>query len=392
MQGHIRKRGKNSWTIVVDVGRDPRTGKRKQHWQSIKGNKRDAEKALREVQNSLDSGTYTKPTKLTLGEFLSEWLKDYVWPYLRPRTAEGFDQIIRGHVIPSLGFIPIRELKPKDIQHYYSEKLSAGRRDGKGGLSPRTVSQHHRILHDALKSAVKWGIIVRNPVDAVEAPRFSKKEFEVLREHELNQVLDVAESTPYYAFFYLLLSTGTRRSEMLALRWQDVDFDFGNIRIVQVIHHLRDGSIALGEPKTPRGQRVIPLPPRAIGVLRQHFETQKALFALLGRTLEQADLVFTRLDGGLLLPNTVSHVWEKLVRKAGVPHVRLHDLRHTHASLMLKQGVHPKIVSERLGHSSVTITLDTYSHIMPGLQEQAAQQFDQWLGHEDTKQESNANG
>ena len=177
MRGHVIKRYKGSYTIVLNMGVDPATGKRKQQWVSVKGTKKDAEKRLAELLHQIDTGTFMKPGKTTLAEYLERWLKDYVWPNLAPRTAEGYQYIIRIHLIPCLGNIHLTQLKPEHLQRYYSDRLSCGRWDGKGGLSPRSVRHHHMALHAALQNAVKWGLIQRNPADAVSPQRLRKQKY-----------------------------------------------------------------------------------------------------------------------------------------------------------------------------------------------------------------------
>jgi len=201
-------------------------------------------------------------------------------------------------------------------------------------------------------------------------------EMQTWGEDDISRFLEAAKDSPYYALFYTSLFTGMRRSELLALRWQDVDFILSQVYISRSLHHLRDGSIVFRSPKTAKGKRTVALPPSAILLLKEHYEKQKLERAMLGTPLSDDDLVFSYPDGNPLLPDTVTYVWIKLVRRAGLKPIRLHDARHSHASLMLKQGVHPKIVQERLGHSSIQITLDTYSHVAPGLQQAAAEGFD----------------
>ena len=210
MRGHIVKRYKNSYTIVLNLGTDPATGKRKQQWISVKGTKKEAEKRLADLLHQLDTGTFMKPGKTTLGEYLGKWLKDYVWLNLAPRTAEGYESIVHCHLVPSLGNIPLTRLKPEHVQRYYSEKLSGGRYDGKGDLSQTTVSHHHTCLHRALKMALKWGLINRNPADAVTPPRPQRSEMHTMNEDDLNTFLEAAKNTAYYVLFYLALFTGMR--------------------------------------------------------------------------------------------------------------------------------------------------------------------------------------
>ena len=377
MRGHIIKRYKNSYTIVLNLGVDPTTRKRKQQWVSVKGTKKDAEKRLAELLHQLDTGTFMKPGKTTLAEYLQRWLREYAQPNLSPRTVEGYESIIRQHLVPNLGNIPLTQVKPEYLQRYYSEMLSGGRCDGRGSLNPVTVRQHHMVLHRALHIAVKWGLISRNPADAIDLPHCQRPEMHVMNEDNIKTFLEAAKSTPYYVLFYMALFTGMRRSELLALRWCDVDLILGQISVNRSLHHLRDKSLVFRTPKTAKGRRTIALPPSAILVLKEHKEQQEQIRLMLGTLLVDDDLVFSQSDGRPLLPDTVSHAWAKLAQRTGLKGIRLHDARHSHASLMLKQGIHPKIVQERLGHASIQVTLDTYSHVAPGLQEAAAVRFDE---------------
>jgi len=376
MRGHIIKRYKNSYTIVLNLGVDPSTGKRKQQWVSVKGTKKEAEKRLAELLHQIDTGTFMKPGKTTLAEYLERWLKDYVWPNLAPRTAEGYESIIRRHLMPKLGNIHLTQLKPEHLQRYYSDRLLRGRWDGKGGLSPRSVRHHHMTLHSALQNAVKWGLIQRNPADAVDPPKAQKAEMQTWDESEIRHFLDATKESVYYPIFYLALFTGLRRSELLALRWQDVDFFYCQIYVSRSMHHLKTGEIVFRQPKSAKGNRTIALSPSTLKILRAHREKQEAEAIMLGKPVTDNDLVFCHPDGNPSLPGTISHAWDRAVRRAGLRVIRLHDARHTHASYMLKQGIHPKVVQERLGHSSIQVTLDTYSHVAPGIQEKAAARLD----------------
>jgi integrase len=386
MRGHIVKRSENSYTIVLSLGYDPVTGKRLRQWVSLKGSKREAEQKLSELLRQLDTGSFVKPGKVTLGEFLERWLKDYAWPNLAPRTAEGYEHIIRHHLVPALGKVVLTQLKPEHLQRYYAEKLASGRNDGKGALSPRTVRHHHVTLHDALEHAVRWGLLSRNPVDGVSPPRCQRPEWHTLSEEDILNFLEAAKKTANFALFHMALYTGMRRSELLALRWFDIDLLLCQACVTRTLHYLQNGGIVFRSPKTARGCRMIALSPSTVSVLREHQEKQRLDRAMLGIPQRDDDLVFGDLEGKPLLPNSVTHAWIKLVRRTGLNGVRLHDARHSHASLMLKAGIHPKIVQERLGHSSVTITLDTYSHVAPGLQEAAAARFDEMVSHKRKKE------
>jgi len=358
------------------MGVDPATGKRKQQWVSVKGTKKEAEKRLAELLHQIDTGTFMKPGKTTLTEYLERWLKDYVWPNLAPRTAEGYESIIRRHLMPKLGNIHLTQLKPEHLQRYYSDRLSHGRWDGKGGLSPRSVRHHHMALHSALQHAVKWGLIQRNSADAVSPPKAQKPEIQTWDEYEIRRFLDATKNSAYYPIFYLALFTGLRRSELLALRWQDMDSLYYQLYVSRSMHHLKTGEIVFRQPKSAKGNRTVALSPSTLEMLREYRQKQEAEAILLGKSVTENDLLFCHPDGSPLLPGTISHAWDKAVRRAGLRVIRLHDARHTHASYMLKQGIHPNVVQERLGHSSIQVTLDTYSHVAPGIQEKAAARLD----------------
>jgi integrase len=372
MRGHIEKRGKNSYSIAVSLGKDSTTGKYKQQWVSVKGTKKEAEKRLSEILHQLDNGTFLKPGKTTLAEYLEKWLSDYAKPNLSPRGFERYQGIITKHLIPDFGSITLTQLKPEHLQKHYTGKLNSG-------LSAGTVRYHHAVIHKALQTAVKWGLVNRNVADGVDVPRAGHNEMQTWDEYEINRFLETAKDSPYYTLFHTALFTGMRRSELLALRWCDVDFIFSQISVSRSLHHLKDGSYVFTQPKSAKSKRTIALSSFAIVALNVHREKQEAIRAMLGTPLTDADLVFSTIEGKPLRPNTVTRAWTTIAARAGVKVIRLHDARHSHASLMLKAGIHPKIVQERLGHSTIAMTLDTYSHVTPGLQQAAAESFDRLL-------------
>lgn len=385
----IKARGKG-YSIIVDVGTDA-DGKRKQKRFTVRGSRADAEKKLRELLRSVDNGTYTDAGKLTLSQYLERWLREYATPSLSPRTTEGYESIIRQHLIPKLGRIPLANLKPEHIQQFYADCLSSGRSDGTGGLNALTVRHFAMCLHRALTHAEKWGLLPRNPADAVDVPRYQRAEMRIMSEPDIEKLLDTARDTTYFPVFYMALFTGMRRSEYLALKWGDIDLILGQVSVTRSIHRLkRDNSLIFRSTKTAKGRRTIALTPSTTMVLRAYKEKQEALkMSLCNEPLADSDLVFCQPNGTPLLPDTVSHAWTKLTERIGLKGVRLHDARHTHASLMLKQGIHPKVVQERLGHATISTTLDIYSHVTPGLQQVAAQRFDEALNIGYNKQAEN---
>jgi integrase len=380
MRGHIVKRYENSYSIVLNLGKDPATGKRKQQWMAVKGSRKDAEKRLSEMLHQLDTGTFMKPSAIKLGEYLEQWLRDYCKPNLSPRTTETYDYIVHTHLIPALGQIPLTELKPQHLTRFYADKLLSGRVDGKGGLSNRSVQYCHVTIHKALDIALKSGMISRNVADAVDHPKVKRHEMQTMNETDIHLFLEMARSTPYYALFYVAIFTGMRRSEILALRWSDVDLLLCQISVNRTIHQIHNGLVVYGAPKTDKSRRTIALTPSTCEVLIEHRETQEKFRESVGlKALTDDNLIFCTIDDKPYTPNSISHAWKNLSRRCGLKEIHFHSARHTHASLLLKQGIHPKVVQERLGHSSIQITLDTYSHVAPGLQQAAANRFDDIL-------------
>lgn len=371
-RGCIIKRGQNSYRVGVTPPNDPASGKRKREWVSVKGTKKDAEKRLAELVHQLDTGTFVTPGKTTLAEYLDKWLQDYAKPNLSPRGFERYRDIIRARLIPALGSFPMTQLRPDHLQKWYTTWLNAG-------LSARTVRYHHAVLHVALQTAVKWGLAARNIADAVEPPRIRRNEMQTWDEADIARFLDASKDSPYYALFHTALFTGMRRSELLGLKWQDVDFIFSKVYVNRSLHHLKDGSYVFTEPKSERSRRAIALAPSSYLAFKEHREKREAECAVLGTVLRDDALVFSDIEGKPIRPNTVTRAFTTEATRCGLKVIRLHDARHSMASGMLKQGVHPKVVQERLGHASIQMTLDTYSHVAPGLQEAAALGFDRMV-------------
>jgi len=385
MKGHIYQRAKGSRTIVYDLPMDAVTGKRRQKSQTVKGRKRDAERALREVLLSLEEGSYVKPNKMTLGELLRQWLKDYASMNTTDRTQESYTSIVERHLMPALGRISLVDLQAQNVQGYYAKKLSEGRADGKGGLSARSVVYHHRILSKALDYGVKMGLVVRNVAKVVKPPRVARVTMQTLSPEEVSRFLEVARETDYYVYFATLLYTGLRRGELIALRWRNLDLGSGKLSVVETAYRLGSGEYRIKEPKTPQSRRNVILPPSLVELFKVYRFDQELLRIQLGISLNADDFVFIRPDGSPVNPNAVTLAFRRIIKRAGLKDIRIHDLRHTHATLMLKAGIHPKVVSERLGHANIGITLDIYSHVLPGLQEAAAEKFDRIFEVDETE-------
>lgn len=374
MKGSLIQRG-TAWYAVVDLPRGP-DGKRRQKWHKLGARtKREAQQELAKLVADLARGTYVEPTRLTVAEYLERWLADYAKPNVAPKTFERYEGIVRNHLIPALGSVPLARLQPLHIQEYYSRALQSGRLDRRpGNLSPTTVLHHHRVLKEALGQAVKWQVIPRNPADAVEPPRPAAKELRVLTAEQVDRLLEVAKGTPLSMAILLAVATGMRRGEILALRWQDVDLEAGTISVRRALEQTKAG-LRFKEPKTAGSRRVVVLPAFAVEALRRHRVVQAEQRLRAGPAWEDHDLVVTTATGRPLV-NNLRRDFRALLASAGLPPVRFHDLRHSHATWLLAQGVHPKVVSERLGHSQVGITLNIYSHVLPAMQREAAEKLD----------------
>ncbi len=374
MKGHIRQRSENAWQITVDIGRDE-TGRRHQHVETVHGSKRLAQKRLAELVLDIEQGGYTRPARISFGEWLLEWHRTYAVARCNRRTADSYLEEIQRHLKPALGMVRLDRLSPRHLQDFYAYCLRDGRTDGRGGLSARTVTYFHRIVSKSLKDAVRAGYLGRNVAEAVDPPRYQRKMMKTMALKDVPRFLKAALATPFHRLFYAALYTGMREGELLGLPWRAVNLDEGYISVFQQLFK-RYGVIALEDVKTSYSRRRITLSASLVRVLRSHRIEAEANAILLGRELGPEDLVFSYPDGRPLDPSTVTHAFARVLREAGLPHIRFHDIRHTNATFLIGAGVNIKVVSERLGHASVAFTMDTYAHVMPGMQESAAEQLD----------------
>ncbi len=372
MKGHIRSRGKRSWAIVLDIGQDA-AGKRRQKWHKVHGTKRDAQRELVCLLNQMNTGAYVEPTRLLVRDYLADWLA-HAKSKVSGKTFERYEEIVDKHLVPALGHHPLAKLHPLHIQGYYSDAVQNGRLDGKGGLSAQTVLHHHRVLHKALQQAVKLLLLARNPTDAVDPPRPQRKQIRALDEDQAAALLKVLEGTRFYVPALLAVTTGMRRGELLALTWRNTDLEAGSVTVCQSLQQTNEG-VSVKQPKSGKG-RTVALPAIASEALRKHKATQAEERLLLGPSYTDNGLVFPRYDGQFWEPDSFTSSFAATVRKSRLPRVNFHALRHSHATILLKRGINPKIVSERLGHARVGTTLDIYSHVLPGMQEEAAQRID----------------
>lgn len=376
MTGHIRKRGKN-WAVVIDLGRDA-NGKRRQRWHTVHGTKDDAERERARLVHEHNTGSYIQPSQITLGEYLLQWLKRRSNSNLTKKTASRYEEIITNNLIPNLGKIKLQKLEPGHIEAYYDKMYECGRKDGRGGLSRQTVRHHHNLLHKALNDAVTKKLITFNPAAAVERPVPSPSERSILTEEEVAHLLLASKRTRLYLPILIAVTTGLRRGEIFALRWRDVDFDNMRLSVTRSLEQVNDNLYFKG-PKTPAGKRSVALPAITADALREHKVKQARVRLKLGPAYEGNGLICARPDGRPWKPDTFSSDYAEFIKRLPITRVSYHDLRHSHASHLGRYKVPPKVVSERLGHSSIKTTMDLYSHTFLDMQEEAAKATDKAL-------------
>ena len=364
----VMRRG-GSWSFVAWVPDGPG---RRQVWRGGYRTKASAAAAERRFLVDLEDGSsrIDEVVGPTVEEFLTDWLVQSE-PTRRPTTSVSYERCVRDHVVPYLGHVVLRDLLPDDVRGWQTALLQKPLRFRDGTLSPTTVRYCHRLLRRALQDALRWELIDRNPCDAVIAPRRADTEMKVWSPDEAKQFLAYVEGDRLAAMWRLFLATGMRRGEVAGLRWIDVDLEAGRVAVRHTRVLVYDRA-TVSEPKTRRSRRVVAMDNGTVQALTLHRQRQDAEREYAGEVWTETGYVFVRENGEPLDPDRISHLFRLTADAAGVPRIRLHDLRHTAAALALATGMHPKVMSDRLGHSSIAITLDVYGHLVPGLQENAA--------------------
>jgi integrase len=371
-RGTIQSRSPGSFRIRYSLSRDPVSGKRRWATATVRGTRKDAERELTRRLRTVDTGEHVDPQRMTVADWLTLWLAS-TKSEVSPKSHERYAEIVRCYLVPGLGRLALQRLAPSDIQRAYNTFTR--------NPSPRTRRHIHRILKSALARAVEQQALARNPADALKRlPKVERKPITALTVEQSQRLLSAIRHSTTYWPVMLALATGLRRGELLALRWRNVDLDHGAIRVVQSLEQTKAG-LRFKSTKSEKG-RGVALPSFAVAELRRHKQAQAEALLALGVRQSGDTLVCARVDGEPKQPASLTHEFTYLIGRIGrgFPRVRFHDLRHTHATQLLASGVHPKVVQERLGHSTIAVTMDIYSHVTQTMQSEAVVKLDLAFG------------
>jgi integrase len=380
--GNIKKKRDGVFLVSIFLGRDA-NGKRRYVAKQINGTLKDAQKYLNAALRDKDQGIFIEPSALTVNKYLDKWLEAAARPRVSRRTADGYAGVLERYIREPIGQKRLDKLQPLDIQDVYGKMQARG-------LSAMVVRHTHSALHNALKQAVKWGLLYRNPADSLDLPKVPHKERRVLSPDEAAAFLKAADVMPHGLIFEFALTTGMRPEEYLAVQWSDVDMVSGAVQIKRaLVRHKKSWSFE--EPKTARSRRTVFLPAPLLQKLAVHKREQSAARLKLGAAWHAHDLVFCSEEGTPhTIPNLTYRYFRPILEKAELPRIRLYDLRHTCATLLLMAEENPKVVSERLGHSTIVLTLDTYSHVLPTMQQRATARLEKLLYSKGEKKKETA--
>lgn len=370
MNGSVFKRG-SSWYYKVTIGKDPQTGKRLQKSKGGFKTKKDCQVALAEIITHVDKGTYVESSEMLIKDYLDYWLDTYCKTNLAPSSYKRYKELCQ-HVKNHIGMLKISALNTMHVQKFYNDLVC------NSTLSNSTIVKVHRVLNLAFKHAVEWKLIPHSPIGYAKPPKASKCEMKIWDEFEVSLFLSKIKDSNIYIPCMLALETGMREGEICALKWDDVDFQNNYIRVNKTLSKI-DGEMIIKQPKTQRSNRTIAIMEKTAQELKKLRKLQLEMRLKTGINYEYVCCWLE--DGRPYLPNYITKNFIKFINDNNFSKIRFHDLRHTHATLLLKAGVNPKIVSERLGHSSVSITLDIYSHVLPNMQKEAVRQLENLLSN-----------
>lgn len=374
--GTIRQRKDGRWEARFTYGRDPGTGKQMQR--SVYGDtQQEVRKKLAQITTSIDSGTYKAPCKMTVSQWLDIWTAEYLGG-VKPRTVESYKEQVKNHIKPAIGAIKLEALNAHTIQGFYNRL--GDERDGKPGLSPKTVKNIHGVLHKALQQAVALDYIRFNPADACTLPRVEKKEIKPLDTEEIAQFVKAIQGHRFEAVYLVTLFTGMRRAEVLGLTWDCINFKRGTILINKQLQKVpgKEREFCLISTKSNKGRTITPAA-SVMAVLKKHRAKQAEMRLRVGELWQDSNFVFTDETGHHLSPHTVYHNYKRIVDSIGIPAARFHDLRHSYAVAALQSGDDIKTVQQNLGHHTAAFTLDVYGHVTEQMKQASAERMDAFM-------------
>ena len=374
-RGNITRRGKASWQLKYDLPRDPQTGKRRVAYKTVRGTRKQAEQELTAILAKLDKGVAVDPSRVTVGEYLADWITSTAPQRVAPKALERYESLIRNQIAPGLGAFGLQKLRPVDVDRWLKNMIAEGK------ISARTIRHAHGVLRTALRDAAAVELIERNVASLIKPPRIARKEIQILAAEEVAETLERLHDHPsLYPIVALAIGTGARRGEIAALLWSDIDLDAATVRIERALEQTK-GQLRVKAPKTAAGRRTVTLPAFVVAALRDHrrkvLETRLALGA---GALPAEFPVFGDHEGNWPSPYNITDRWRDAVKSRKLPKVTFHALRHSHASALIAAGLDVVAVSRRLGHASPALTLSVYGHLFAPSDDKAAAAMDAALG------------
>jgi integrase len=387
-KGYIVKRGENSWRLCYFTGRGP-SGKRDIKYKTVKAKtQREADQALKKFMAEVENGMVSD-NSIRFEQFVEIWRKDYAEENLAPKTYSGYEGQLRLHILPALGKMRMKDINDHVLRKFYrSLKEPTSRKDERGGgLAELTMLHSHQILSSILEKALRWGYIAYNPAKRVERPKVSRRQIKCYDEADLDKLIEASVDEPikYRLMINIAVSTGLRRGELMGLRWDRIDLENGTLTIDKARQYVTGVGSITKKPKNEFSVRTVTLSETAIELLKKHKEMQDIERENAGTLWKESGWVFTQWNGQPTHPDTISKWFANFLKRHGLPHIRFHSLRHTSASIAIAEGVNMKTVSNRLGHASISTTMDIYGHPMKRADREAAEKLDRVLRRGDNK-------